>query len=151
MQTAGLMYIVSSAGSLMVSSTLKPIVNSTISMVSSLTSSSDSHKSLEKVLHEIDFVASIKTIEATVLAMDCSNEPIKTASNHVVDGINKINGILTKIADVKAAHASGYISRWRTLDLSDEITEIYESMEVLNKRFNLLCNINSMKNKYTVK
>jgi|TARA_B110001452_G_scaffold170914_1_gene143073 hypothetical protein len=151
MQTAGLMYIVSAAGSLMISSTLKPIVNSTISMVSSLTSSSDSHKSLEKVLHEIDLVATIKLIEATVLAMDCSNEPIKTASTHVIDGIKQINGILTKIADITAGHQCGYISRWRTLDLSDEITEIYESMEVLNKRFNLLCNINSMKNKYTLK
>lgn len=149
MQTAGLMYIVSAAGSLVVSSTLNPIVNSTISMVSSLTSSSDSHKSLERVLHEIDLIATIKLIEATVLAMDCTQEPIKTASNHVVDGINKINGILTKIADVKAAHASGYISRWRTLDLSDEITEIREAMDVLSKRFTLLCDINSMKNKYT--
>ena len=149
MQTAGLMYIVSAAGSLIVNSTLKPVVNSTISMVSSLTSSSGNHKTLEKVLQEIDLVATIRLIEATILAMDCSNEPIKTASNHVVDGINKINGILTKIADVKAAHASGYISRWRTLDLSDEITEIREAMDVLSKRFNLLCNINSMKNKYT--
>ena len=151
MQTAGLMYIVSAAGSLVVSSTLKPIVNSTISMVSSLTSSSDSHKSLEKVLHEIDFVATIRLIEATILAMDCSNEPIKTASENVVDGIQQINGILTKIADVTAGHQSGYISRWRTLNLSDEITEIREAMDVLSKRFTLLCNINSMKNKYTLK
>jgi len=33
--------------------------------------------------------------------------------------------------------------------LSDEITEIREAMDVLSKRFTLLCNINSMKNKYT--
>jgi hypothetical protein len=68
-----------------------------------------------------------------------------------LDGIQQINGILTKIADVTAGHQSGYISRWRTLNLSDEITEIREAMDVLSKRFNLLCNINSMKNKYTVK
>jgi hypothetical protein len=145
MQTAGLMYIVSAAGSLMVSSTLKPIVNSTISMVSSLTTSSDSHKSLERVLHEIDLVSSIKTIEATVLAMDCTNEPLKTASENVVDGIQQINAILTKIADITACHQSGYISRWRTLNLSDEITEIREAMNVLNKRFTMLCDIYSMK------
>ena len=144
MQTAGLMYIVSAAGNLMVNSTLKPIVNSTISMVSSLTSSS-SHKSLEKVLHEIDLVATIRLIEATILAMDCTNEPLQTASENVVDGIQQINGILTKIADITAGHHSGYISRWRTLDLSNEITQIYEAMDVLNKRFTLLCNIKSMK------
>jgi hypothetical protein len=145
MQTAGLMYIVSAAGSLIVNSTLKPVVNSTISMVSSLTSSSGNHKTLEKVLQEIDLVATIRLIEATILAMDCSNEPIKTASKNVVDGIQQINGILTKIADITAGHQSGYISRWRTLDLSNEITHIFESMAVLNKRFNLLCNIQSMK------
>tara|TARA_B110001450_G_scaffold166805_1_gene155466 strand:- start:450 stop:890 length:441 start_codon:yes stop_codon:yes gene_type:complete len=145
MQTAGLMYIVSAAGSLIVNSTLKPVVNSTISMVTSLTSSSGNHKTLEKVLQEIDLVATIRLIEATIIAMDCSNEPIKTASKNVVDGIQQINGILTKIADITAGHQSGYISRWRTLDLSNEITQIFESMAVLNKRFNLLCNIQSMK------
>jgi hypothetical protein len=145
MQTAGLMYIVSAAGSLIVNSTLKPVVNSTISMVSSLTSSSGNHKTLERVLQEIDLVATIRLIEATILAMDCSNEPVKTASKNVVDGIQQINGILTKIADITAGHQSGYISRWRTLDLSNEISQIFESMAVLNKRFNLLCNIQSMK------
>jgi hypothetical protein len=77
--------------------------------------------------------------------MDCTNEPLKTASENVVDGIQQINAILTKIADITACHQSGYISRWRTLNLSDEITEIREAMNVLNKRFTMLCDIYSMK------
>jgi hypothetical protein len=145
MQTAGLMYLVSSAGTIMMSSTLKPIVNSTISLITSLTTSTVSHESLEKVIQEIDLAATIKTIEATVLAMDCTNEPLKTASGSVVNSVQKINDILTKIADITADHATGYVSRWRTLDLSKEMTEIREAMMVLNNRFTLLCNINSMK------
>jgi|TARA_B110000208_G_scaffold92393_1_gene116247 hypothetical protein len=145
MQTAGLMYLVSSAGTIMMSSTLKPIVTSTISLITSLTTSTVSHESLEKVIQEIDLAATIKTIEATVLAMDCTNEPLKTASGSVVDSVQKMNDILTKIADITADHATGYVSRWRTLDLSKEMTEIREAMMVLNKRFTLLCNINSMK------
>jgi hypothetical protein len=139
------MYLVSSAGTIMMSSTLKPIVTSTISLITSLTTSTVSHESLEKVIQEIDLAATIKTIEATVLAMDCTNEPLKTASGSVVDSVQKMNDILTKIADITADHATGYVSRWRTLDLSKEMTEIREAMMVLNKRFTLLCNINSMK------
>jgi len=145
MQVAGLMYLATSAGSLVVSSTLQPIVNSTISIVTSLSSSSDSHKSLEKTIASIDLVASIKTIEAMILCMDCTHEPLKTASDSVIEGIQQINAILTKIADITACHQRGYISRWRTLDLSNEITQIQDAMNVLNKRFTMLCDINSMK------
>tara|TARA_B110000091_G_C13779743_1_gene460570 strand:+ start:214 stop:654 length:441 start_codon:yes stop_codon:yes gene_type:complete len=145
MQTAGLMYLATSAGSIMVSSTLKPIVNSTISLLSSLRTSTSIQDSLEKVIQEIDLVASIKTIEATIIAMDCSNEPLKTASENVIAAVQQINNILTQIADITACHQSGYISRWRTLDLGNEITEIRVTMNIVDKRFVLLCNINSMK------
>lgn len=144
MQTAGLLYIASSAGNLLVASTLKPIVSSTISLITSLTTTSVSHESLDVVIVEIDVAATIKTIEATIIAMNCDKEPLKTASTTVVNAIQHINDILTKIADVTASHASGYLSRWRTLALDTEIAELRSGMIILNKRFALLCNINTM-------
>ena len=144
MQTAGLLYIASSAGNLLVASTLKPIVSSTISLITSLTTTSVSHESLDVVIVEIDVAATIKTIEATIIAMNCDKEPLKTASTTVVNAIQHINDILTKIADVTASHASGYLSRWRTLALDTEIAELRSGMIILNKRFALLCNINTI-------
>jgi hypothetical protein len=149
MQTVGLMYIASTAGNLIVSSTLKPIVSSTISLIGSLTTSSISHESLDVVIVEIDVAATIKTIEATILTIDCHKEPLKTASTTVINAIQNINDTLTKIADVTASHASGYISRWRILNLDTEIAELRSGMTILNKRFALLCNINTMNNNNT--
>tara|TARA_B110000977_G_scaffold138039_1_gene175299 strand:+ start:620 stop:1066 length:447 start_codon:yes stop_codon:yes gene_type:complete len=146
MQTVGLMYIASTAGNLIVSSTLKPIVSSTISLIGSLTTSSISHESLDVVIVEIDVAATIKTIEATILTIDNHKEPLKTASTTVINAIQNINDTLTKIADVTASHASGYISRWRILNLDTEIAELRSGMTILNKRFALLCNINTMNN-----
>ena len=146
MQTVGLMYIASTAGNLIVSSTLKPIVSSTISLIGSLTTSSISHESLDVVIVEIDVAATIKTIEATILTIDNHKEPLKTASSTVINAIQNINDTLTKIADVTASHASGYISRWRILNLDTEIAELRSGMTILNKRFALLCNINTMNN-----
>jgi|TARA_B110000908_G_C10189042_1_gene419534 hypothetical protein len=146
MQTVGLMYIASTAGNLIVSSTLKPIVSSTISLIGSLTTSSISHESLDVVIVEIDVAATIKTIEATILTINSHKEPLKTASTTVINAIQNINDTLTKIADVTASHASGYISRWRILNLDTEIAELRSGMTILNKRFALLCNINTMNN-----
>lgn len=142
MQTAGLLYIASTAGNLLVASTLKPIVSSTISLITSLRSSTSvSHESLDVVIVEIDVAATIKTIEATIITMNCDKEPLKTASTAVVNAIQHINDILTKIADMAASHKSGYLSRWRTLTLDTEIAELRSGMIILNKRFALLCSI----------
>tara|TARA_B100000795_G_C22748024_1_gene418126 strand:- start:307 stop:750 length:444 start_codon:yes stop_codon:yes gene_type:complete len=144
MQSMGLMYIASSASNIIMATTLKPIVNSTLALIVSLTTSSVSHESLESVIIELDLAATIKTIEATIVAMNCNKEPLKTASGNVIDAIKVINDILTKIADITASHSAGYVSRWRMLDLSLSISQLRSSNHILNKRFTLLCNINSM-------
>jgi hypothetical protein len=75
------------------------------------------------------------------LALKCHKEPLKTAAVHVVETIANINSLLTNIADTTASHEAGYISRWRTLVIDEEIEQLKRLMSTLDRRFKLLCSI----------
>jgi len=79
-----------------------------------------------------------------MIALKCNKEPLKTAAEHVVQQIHQIHQLLTKIADITAAHNAGYVSRWRQLCLDEEIVQLENFMDILGKRFQLLCDIRSV-------
>jgi len=140
---AGLVYIAGTAGKMVVTSAISPVVQSTVSLITSLRTSI-SVVTLREVIQKRDITCTLQTIEATMLALKCDKEPLKTAASHVVEQIHQIHQLLTKIADITAGHNAGYISRWRQLYLDQEIAQLENFMDILGKRFKLLCDIRSV-------
>ncbi|MDA7839004.1 hypothetical protein N9A45_01600 [bacterium] len=140
---AGLVYIAGTAGKMVVTSAISPVVASTVSLVSSLRSSGNAI-TLQQILDKHDISCTLQTIEATCVALKCDEEPLKTASGNVVDAVTQIHKLLTRIADVTASHYAGYISRWRQLNLENEIRHLERLMEVLLHRFKLMCDIRAV-------
>jgi hypothetical protein len=141
---AGLVYIAGTAGKMVVSSAITPIVNSTISLITSLRNTGTSVATLEDTINKYDIPCTLQTIEATTVALKCDKEPLKTAAENVVVAVQQIHQLLTRIADITAAHQAGYISRWRQLDIQREIDQLEMHMDILNKRFKLMCDIRSV-------
>ena len=140
---AGLVYIAGTAGKLVVTSAISPVVASTISLVTSLRSSRNVI-TLQNILDKHDIACTLQTIEATCVALKCDKEPLKTASANVVDAVKQIHQLLTRIADISASHYAGYLSRWRQLNLESEMAQIESLMEVLLHRFKLMCDIRAV-------
>lgn len=141
---AGLVYFASSAGKMVVTSAISPVVQSTVTLITSLRTSTLGTVTLQDVLQKRDITCTLQTIEATMIALKCNKEPLKTAAEHVVQQIHQIHQLLTKIADITAAHNAGYVSRWRQLCLDEEIVQLENFMDILGKRFQLLCDIRSV-------
>jgi hypothetical protein len=141
---AGLVYIAGAAGKMVVTSAISPAVQSTVALITSLRTSTHGTVTLQQVIQKRDITCTLQTIEATMIALKCDKEPLKTAAEHVVQQIQGIHQLLTKIADVTAAHNAGYISRWRQLSLDKEIEQLENCMDILAKRFKLLCDIRSV-------
>jgi hypothetical protein len=140
---AGLVYIAGTAGKMVVTSAISPVVASTISLVTSLRSSANV-VTLQQILDKHDIACTLQTIEATCVALNCEKEPLKTAAANVVDAVKQIHQLLTRIADISASHYAGYISRWRQLDLGKEIAQLESLMDVLLHRFKLMCDIRAV-------
>lgn len=140
---AGLIFLAGTTGQVIVHSTITPIVKSTISLITSLRSV-DGTPTLQDVIVKHDIPATLQTIESTCMALKCDEEPLKTAAGHVVQAVQHIHQLLTKIADVTASHQAGYISRWRTLVIDDEISQLESLMVILHQRFKLMCDIHSV-------
>ena len=143
---AGLVYIAGAAGKMVVTSTISPVVQSTVTLITSLRTSTGGTDTLQEVIQKRDITCTLQTIEATMIALKCDKEPLKTAAEHVLQQIQQINQLLTKIADITAAHQAGYISRWRQLYLDAEIEQLKNYMDILAKRFKLLCDIRGVVN-----
>ncbi len=141
---AGLVYIATTTSKMVVSSAITPIVNSTLSLLSTLRTSGLDTVTLQDIIHKHDIECTLQTIEATCLSLCCDKEPLKTASINVTDAVHQIHTILTRIADITATHQAGYISRWRHLNIEPEISQLDKLMTILNKRFRLLCDIRSV-------
>ena len=142
---AGLVYIAGTAGQLVVNQAISPIVASTISLLTSLRSA-NKVVTLQQIIDKHDITCTLQTIEATCVALECDKEPLKTASNNVVIAVQQIHQLLTRIADITASHNAGYISRWRTLNLEYEISQLEALMQILSHRFKLMCDIRSVVN-----
>ena len=140
---AGLIFIAGTAGRVVVHSAITPIVTSTLSLITSLRTSSNT-VTLQDVIDKHDIPATLQTIESTCVALKCDKEPLKTAASHVVDTISNIHKLMTRIADITASHNAGYISRWRTLVLDHEISRLESLMTILHQRFKLMCDIRSV-------
>jgi len=140
---AGLLLLAGTAGKVVVSTAITPIVNNTISLITSLRSI-DNTPTLQDVIEKHDIPATLQTIESTCVALKCDDEPLKTAAGHVVNAVQHIHQLLTRIADTTASHNAGYISRWRTLILDNEIAQLESLMNILHQRFKLMCDIHSV-------
>lgn len=139
----GLVYIAGTTGKMIVTTAITPIVQSTVSLVSSL-HTSGTGTTIQECLTKNDITCTLQTIEATCLALKCDQEPLKTAAANVVSCIEKIHQLLTRVADITAAHNAGYISRWRQLNLDKEIEHLEGHMQILHNRFKLLCALRSV-------
>ncbi len=140
---AGLVYIAGTAGKMVVSTAIMPVVASTVSLLASIRSS-DATVTLQQVIDKHDITCTLQTIEATCIALKCDKDPLKTASHNVVTAVHKIHQLLTRIADITASHKAGYISRWRHLDLDAEIQQLESLMSILLHRFKLMCDIRNV-------
>lgn len=138
---AGLVYIAGTAGKMVVTQAISPAVHSTITLISSIRSQASGTITLQHVITKHDITCTLQTVEATMLALKCEKEPLKTAASHVVSGIEDIHRLLTRIADITASHNAGYISRWRQLNLDMEIIQLESFMSILQNRFKLMCDI----------
>ena len=143
---AGLVYIAGTAGKMVVTSAISPVVQSTVTLITSLRTSTNQTVTLQEVIQKRDITCTLQTIEATMIALKCDQEPLKTAAEHVLQQIHQIHQLLTKIADITAVHNAGYVSRWRQLYLDEEIIQLENFMDILGKRFKLLCDIRSVVN-----
>lgn len=141
---AGIVWAAGTAGRVVVASAITPLVQSTISVIGSLRSNTVNSVTLQDVITQHDIPCTLQTVEATCLVLQCDKEPLKTACQHVVEAVQKIHALLTRIADMTAAHEAGYISRWRTLVIDSEIEQLTTLMGVLTHRFKLLCEIRSV-------
>ena len=140
MQTA-VFWATKTAGKMVITSAISPMVQSTLSIIKSLRTNSVHTQTLQDTIDTYDIPCTLQTIEATCLVLKCHKEPLKTAAQHVCETIAKINRLLTTIADLTASHEAGYISRWRTLIIDDEIEYLKRLMATLDHRFKLMCNI----------
>lgn len=140
---AGLILLAGTAGKIVVSSAISPLVNSTITLITSLRSGTTS-PTLHDIIVQHDIPATLQTIERTCIALKCDKEPLKTAASHVVQAVEHIHKLLTRIADIKASHEAGYISRWRVLVIDNEIVQLEGLMSILHQRFKLMCDIRSV-------
>ncbi len=140
---AGLILLAGTAGQVVVASTITPIVKNTISLITSLRSAENT-PTLQDVIVKHDIPATLQTIESTCVALKCDKEPLKTAAGHVVEAVQHIHQLLTRIADITATHSAGYVSRWRTLVLDSEIGQLESLMTILHQRFKLMCDIHSV-------
>jgi len=138
---AGLVYIAGTAGKMVVSSAITPVVQSTVTLITSIRSQTNGTVTLQEVITKHDITCTLQTIEATMLALRCDTEPLKTAASHVVSGVEQIHRLLTRIADITASHNAGYISRWRQLNLDIEIVQLESLMSIIQNRFRLMCDI----------
>tara|TARA_B110000879_G_scaffold175094_1_gene228207 strand:- start:1031 stop:1465 length:435 start_codon:yes stop_codon:yes gene_type:complete len=140
---AGLILLAGTAGKMVVSSAITPVVNSTITLITSLRTNR-THPTLQDIITKYDIPATLQTIERTCVALKCDKEPLKTAASHVVEAVQHIHKLLTRIADITASHEAGYISRWRVLILDVEIEQLKILMDILHQRFKLMCDIRSV-------
>ena len=138
---AGLVYIAGTAGKMVVSSAITPVVQSTVTLITSIRSQTNGTVTLQEVITKHDITCTLQTIEATMIALRCETEPLKTAASHVVSGVEQIHRLLTRIADITASHNAGYISRWRQLNLDIEIVQLESLMSIIQNRFRLMCDI----------
>ena len=128
---------------MVVSSAITPLVKSTITLITSLRTSSAT-PTLQDIIVKHDIPATLQTIERTCIALKCDQEPLKTAASHVVEAVQQIHKLLTRIADITASHEAGYVSRWRVLVLDNEIEQLESLMRILHQRFKLMCDIRSV-------
>ena len=89
MQT-GLAYIAGATGKILVTSTITPVVASTITLISSLRSS-PAIVTLQQVIDKHDITCTLPTIEATCIALQCDKEPLKTAAANVAGVVTQIH------------------------------------------------------------
>jgi len=145
MFNTSLAYIVGAAGKMVVTSAITPMVQSTALLVSSLnTSPVLGITTLHECLTEHDVMCTLQMMDATCSVLKSNKEPIRTATVHIVSCVQQIHALLTRISDIAASHAAGYVSRWRQLTLDSEIRQLGSLMGILRNRFKLMCDIHSV-------
>ena len=110
---------------------------SLVSTVKKLTTSEE----VKEAIDDLDIEATVSTIELVCKTHIDGGSDFMLARDFVVKALNKVKFDLETIHVKTKLHKEGYISRWRTLDLSIERRKLARSMKVLRSRFRLMWTI----------
>lgn len=110
---------------------------SLVSTVKKLTTS----EAVKEVIDDLDIEATVSTIEVVCNTHREGGTDFTLAREYVLKGLRKVKFDLETIHIKTKLHKEGYISRWRSLDLSKERRKLARSMKVLRSRFRLMWTI----------
>jgi hypothetical protein len=106
-------------------------------------------KELEQIEKDIDLFETIKIYESWIIEMGKLNKDWVETSNTVKICIESVHNVLEELhqllknIDKKISdHKLKWFSSWRRIDLTSEIAELKNKKSILDKRFNILQNIN---------
>ena len=125
-------------------SIITPVITSTITTVGSILSKlhyfGKSNDSIERCIREHDIKYTLQIIQMLcneIIHYD--NTIIVYTVKHMILSIKELHEILKNIENKIQIHTAGYISRWTYLDLSTNISDINTHMNIVSKRFNIMC------------
>ena len=96
---------------------------------------------MKEVIDDLDIEATVSTIELVCNTHREGGTDFSLARDYVLKALRKVKFDLETIHVKTKLHKEGYISRWRTLDLSIERRKLARSMKVLRSRFRLMWTI----------
>lgn len=118
--------------------TVPSFINSISGLINTLQNSEHVAPQFQQTLHRMDIPHRIKTIQAVLTEINNKDNAVGLAANAIAETIHEIHKLLRNIADKKATHENGYITRWRTLNLNKEQTQLQNLNTMLTSRFLLL-------------
>jgi len=97
-----------------------------------------SHKAVKQAIEDLDIDATLNTLELVCKTHVDGEDDFKLAREYVLKALNKVKFDLETMHIKTKMHKEGYISRWRTLDLSKDKKRLSRSMKILRQRFRLM-------------
>lgn len=116
------------------------VLTNIVSLVSTVKKLTNS-EAVKEVIDDLDIEATVSTIELVCNTHREGGTDFSLARDYVLKALRKVKFDLETIHVKTKLHKEGYISRWRTLDLSIERRKLARSMKVLRSRFRLMWTI----------
>jgi hypothetical protein len=110
---------------------------SLVSTVKKLTTSEE----VKEAIDDLDIEATVSTIELVCKTHIDGGSDFMLARDFVVKALNKVKFDLETIHVKTKLHKEGYISRWRSLDVTKERRKLARSVKILRSRFRLMWTI----------
>ena len=122
------------------SSLVKSSVSTITTIFSEIRLYGTAGKEIERCLKQHDIVCTLKTIEGMcIMFQDIKVDSIYRTVEHVVSCVRDLHIVLEAIRKKIIDHNNGYLSRWKHLNLENDISEIGVHMRILMQRFDIMC------------